>query len=85
MGGEPSMGLSPTNVLIVFETIKNLINQEVTIVIGGRNVKGALTSRPPWPWPQAPTLWSAAPRSWQAPARTFFSNDRVKKMYLGLS
>ncbi|MDR1676929.1 MAG: ABC transporter ATP-binding protein, partial [Deltaproteobacteria bacterium] len=39
---EPSMGLSPTNVLIVFETIKTLISQEVTIIIVEQNVNATL-------------------------------------------
>jgi branched-chain amino acid transport system ATP-binding protein len=76
---EPSMGLSPTNVRIVFETIKTLTSQEVTIVIVEQNVNATL---------------NVATRAYvmehgrvvmEGSSRELSSNDYVKRMYLGQS
>ena len=76
---EPSMGLSPTNVKIVFDTIKTLTSQEVTIVIVEQNVDATL---------------SVASRAYvmehgrvvmEGPSAELSSNDYVKRTYLGLS
>ena len=76
---EPSMGLSPTNVMIVFDTIKALTNQEVTIVIVEQNVDATL---------------QVASRAYvmehgrvvmEGTSGELGSNDYVKRTYLGLS
>ncbi len=76
---EPSMGLSPTNVLVVFDTIKKLVAQDVTIMIVEQNVH---------------TTLSVASRAYvmeqgrvvmQGLSEELANNDYVKKMYLGLT
>ncbi len=76
---EPSMGLSPTNVLVVFETIKKLVAQDVTIMIVEQNLS---------------TTLSVASRGYvmeqgavvmEGPSEDLANNDYVKKMYLGLN
>jgi branched-chain amino acid transport system ATP-binding protein len=76
---EPSMGLSPTNVLIVFDTIKALTSQDVTIVIVEQNVDATL---------------QVASRAYvmehgrvvmEGSSAELSSNDYVKKTYLGLA
>jgi branched-chain amino acid transport system ATP-binding protein len=76
---EPSMGLSPTNVKIVFDTIKTLTLQEATIVIVEQNVDATL---------------SVASRAYvmehgrvvmEGTSEELGSNDYVKRTYLGLA
>jgi branched-chain amino acid transport system ATP-binding protein len=76
---EPSMGLSPTNVRVVFDTIKSLTTQEVTIVIVEQNVDATL---------------SVASRAYvmehgrvvmEGSSQELGANDYVKRTYLGLS
>ena len=62
---EPSMGLSPTNVLAVFEAIAKLTAREVTVIIVEQNVHITLKSA-------GPTSWSTAGWPWPAPAPTFW-------------
>ncbi|MDR2387215.1 MAG: ABC transporter ATP-binding protein [Deltaproteobacteria bacterium] len=76
---EPSMGLSPTNVLIVFETIKNLITQEVTIIIVEQNVNATLAVA------SRAYVMEHGSVVMEGTSETLLSNDHVKKTYLGLN
>jgi branched-chain amino acid transport system ATP-binding protein len=76
---EPSMGLSPTNVKVVFDTIKTLTAQDVTIVIVEQNVDATL---------------SVASRAYvmehgrvvmEGSSAELGADDYVKRAYLGLS
>jgi branched-chain amino acid transport system ATP-binding protein len=74
---EPSMGLSPTNVLIVFETIKTLTSQEVTIVIVEQNVNATLNVAT-----RAYVMEHGAVVM-EGSSQELSNNDYVRKMYLG--
>jgi branched-chain amino acid transport system ATP-binding protein len=76
---EPSMGLSPTNVLVVFDTIKSLITQEVTIVIVEQNVNATLAVA------SRAYVMEHGAVVMEGKSEDLASNDHVKKMYLGLS
>jgi branched-chain amino acid transport system ATP-binding protein len=76
---EPSMGLSPTNVRIVFDTIKTLTSRDATIVIVEQNVAATL---------------EVASRAYvmehgrvvmEGTSKELASNDHVKRAYLGLA
>jgi branched-chain amino acid transport system ATP-binding protein len=76
---EPSMGLSPTNVLVVFETIKNLISQDVTIVIVEQNINATLAVAT-----RAYVMEHGAVVM-EGSSEELTNNDHVRKMYLGLT
>jgi branched-chain amino acid transport system ATP-binding protein len=77
---EPSMGLSPTNVLVVFDTIKKLAAQEdVTIMIVEQNVHTPLSvASRAYVMEQGRVVMEGA-------SEELANNDYVKKMYLGLT
>ena len=75
---EPSMGLSPQNVQLVFETIIKLRSEKVTVVIVEQNVN---------------TTLKIADRAYvleqgrivlEGTSAELTSNDRVREMYLGI-
>jgi branched-chain amino acid transport system ATP-binding protein len=76
---EPSMGLSPTNVLIVFQTIQSLISQEVTIIIVEQNVNATLAVA------SRAYVMEHGAVVMEGSSDELMGNDHVKKMYLGLS
>jgi branched-chain amino acid transport system ATP-binding protein len=76
---EPSMGLSPTNVLIVFQTIKTLTSQEVTIVIVEQNVDATLNVA------SRAYVMEHGAVVMEGSSQELTQNDYVKKMYLGQS
>lgn len=76
---EPSMGLSPTNVLVVFETIKKLVAQDVTIMIVEQNLSTTLgVASRAYVMEQGAVVM-------EGPSEELANNDYVKKMYLGLT
>ena len=76
---EPSMGLSPTNVLVVFETIKKLVAQDVTIMIVEQNLSTTLgVASRAYVMEQGSVVM-------EGPSEELANNDYVKKMYLGLA
>lgn len=75
---EPSMGLSPQNVQLVFETIVKLRSEKVTVVIVEQNVN---------------TTLKIADRAYvleqgrivmEGTSKELTSNERVREMYLGI-
>lgn len=75
---EPSMGLSPQNVQLVFDTIAKLRSEKVTVVIVEQNVN---------------TTLELADRAYvleqgrivlEGTSQELTSNDRVREMYLGI-
>ncbi|MGL4209702.1 MAG: ABC transporter ATP-binding protein [Candidatus Adiutrix sp.] len=76
---EPSMGLSPTNVLVVFDTIVKLVAQDVTIMIVEQNVNTTLgVATRAYVMEQGRVVMEGA-------SAELANNDHVKKMYLGLT
>ena len=76
---EPSMGLSPTNVLVVFETIKKLVAQDVTIMIVEQNLSTTLgVASRAYVMEQGAVVMEGS-------SDELANNDYVKKMYLGLA
>lgn len=76
---EPSMGLSPTNVLVVFDTIKKLVAQDVTIMIVEQNLHTTLSvASRAYVMEQGTVLMEGS-------SEELAGNDHVKKMYLGLA
>jgi branched-chain amino acid transport system ATP-binding protein len=76
---EPSMGLSPTNVLVVFEAIAKLTARDVTIIIVEQNVS---------------TTLRAAGRAYvmehgrvvlSDSSQNLLADDHIQRMYLGLT
>ncbi|MDR0355190.1 MAG: ABC transporter ATP-binding protein [Deltaproteobacteria bacterium] len=76
---EPSMGLSPTNVLVVFETIKTLTSQEVTIAIVEQNVHATLNVA------SRAYVMEHGAVVMEGTSEELSGNDYVKRMYLGQS
>ncbi|MDR1296887.1 MAG: ABC transporter ATP-binding protein [Deltaproteobacteria bacterium] len=76
---EPSMGLSPTNVLVVFETIRTLTSQEATIVIVEQNVNATLNVA------SRAYVMEHGAVVMEGSSEELAKNDFVKKMYLGQS
>ena len=76
---EPSMGLSPTNVLVVFNTIKKLVAQDVTIMIVEQNLSTTLgVASRAYVMEQGAVVMEGS-------SEELANNDYVKKMYLGLT
>jgi branched-chain amino acid transport system ATP-binding protein len=76
---EPSMGLSPTNVLIVFEAIKSLTSKDVTIVIVEQNINATLAVA------SRAYVMEHGAVVMEGASQDLAGDDYVKKMYLGLS
>lgn len=76
---EPSMGLSPTNVLVVFDTITKLVAQDVTIMIVEQNLSTTLgVASRAYVMEQGAVVMEGT-------SEELSNNDYVKKIYLGLS
>jgi branched-chain amino acid transport system ATP-binding protein len=75
---EPSMGLSPQNVQLVFETIAKLRSEKVTVVIVEQNVNTTLKlSDRAYVLEQGRIVMEGT-------SEELASNERVKEMYLGI-
>lgn len=75
---EPSMGLSPQNVLIVFETIKKLRDEKVTTLIVEQNVNTTLKVA------DRAYVIEQGRIAMEGTSAELASNDHVQKMYLGI-
>lgn len=76
---EPSMGLSPTNVLVVFDTIRKLVAQDVTIMIVEQNLSTTLgVASRGYVMEQGSIVMEGS-------SEELANNDHVKKMYLGIA
>lgn len=76
---EPSMGLSPQNVSIVFETIKKLQDEGVTIIIVEQNVYNTLEIA------NYAYLMEQGRIRMQGDSKDLINDEHVKKLYLGLT
>jgi len=76
---EPSMGLSPQNVVIVFETIQKLRDEGVTVIIVEQNVKTTLKIA------DYAYIMDHGCIVLDGPSERLAADDKVQKMYMGLS
>lgn len=76
---EPSMGLSPQNALIVFDALKRLKGEGVTVVIVEQNVSTTLQ------FADRAYIMDQGRVVLQDTSAALLKNDSVKKMYLGIS
>ncbi|BBO71665.1 ABC transporter ATP-binding protein [Desulfosarcina alkanivorans] len=75
---EPSMGLSPENVVAVFETIEKLREEKVTVVIVEQNVDTTLK------FANRAYVMEQGRVAMEDTSENILSNDHVRKMYLGI-
>jgi len=76
---EPSMGLAPKNVLAVFETIKKLSSENVTVLIVEQNVNTTLTvADRAYVMEQGRIVMEGSSSELQG-------NDHIRKMYMGIA
>ncbi|WP_148137256.1 ABC transporter ATP-binding protein [Candidatus Formimonas warabiya] len=76
---EPSMGLSPQNVLLVFETIAKLRKEKVTTLIVEQNVNTTLKVA------DRAYVMEQGRIAMAGSSAELSSNDHVRKMYLGIA
>jgi len=76
---EPSMGLSPQNVLAVFETIKTLSKEKVTVLIVEQNVNTTLQIA------DRAYVMEQGRVAMCGSSAELSCNDHVKKMYMGIA
>lgn len=76
---EPSMGLSPENVVAVFETIKKLRSENVTVLIVEQNVDTTLK------FADRAYVMEQGRIAMHSTSENLLRNDHVRKMYLGLA
>ncbi len=75
---EPSMGLAPQNVLAVFETIKKLSDEKVTVLIVEQNVNTTLTvATRAYVMEQGRIVMEGSSSQLQG-------DDHIRKMYMGI-
>jgi branched-chain amino acid transport system ATP-binding protein len=76
---EPSMGLSPTNVLVVFEAIAKLTSRDVTIIIVEQNVHTTLRNAGrAYVMEHGRVVLSDS-------SQNLLADDHIQRMYLGLT
>lgn len=75
---EPSMGLSPQNVRVVFEAIATLRCEKVTVVIVEQNVSATLEAS------DRAYVMEQGRIVLEGESRELLRNDHVKRMYLGI-
>lgn len=75
---EPSMGLSPQNALIVFDALKKLKSQGVTVLIVEQNVNTTLQ------FADRAYLMDQGRIVMSGTSQELTADDRIQKMYLGL-
>jgi branched-chain amino acid transport system ATP-binding protein len=76
---EPSMGLSPQNVMIVFESIKKLRDEGVTVIIVEQNVNTTLKIA------DYAYIMDHGRLVLSGSSEQLLADDNVQKMYLGLN
>lgn len=76
---EPSMGLSPQNVLLVFETIMKLRKEKVTTLIVEQNVNTTLKVA------DRAYVMEQGRIAMEGSSEELSSNDHVRKMYMGIA
>lgn len=76
---EPSMGLAPQNVLAVFETIKKLSSEKVTVLIVEQNVNTTLTVA------NRAYVMEQGRIVMEGPSSQLQENDHIRKMYMGIA
>jgi len=76
---EPSMGLSPQNVLLVFETIMKLRKEKVTTLIVEQNVNTTLKVA------DRAYVMEQGRVAMEGSSDELSSNDHVRKMYMGIA
>lgn len=76
---EPSMGLSPKNVLVVFDAIKKLREEKVTVVIVEQNVNTTLNVS------DRAYVMEQGRIALEGLSQDLIKNDHVRKMYLGIA
>lgn len=75
---EPSMGLSPENVVAVFETIQKLRDEDVTVLIVEQNVDTTLK------FADRAYVMEQGRIAMEDTSGNLLYNDHVRKMYLGI-
>lgn len=76
---EPSMGLSPENVVAVFETIEKLKNENVTVLIVEQNVDTTLK------FAERAYVMEHGRVAMEDLSASLLGNDHIRKMYLGIA
>lgn len=76
---EPSMGLSPQNVLLVFETIMKLRKEKVTTLIVEQNVNTTLKVA------DRAYVMEQGRVALAGSSEELSGNDHVRKMYMGIA
>lgn len=76
---EPSMGLSPKNVLAVFDTIQKLKKENVTIVIVEQNVNTTLQIA------DRAYIMEQGRIAMEGTSKDLSSDDHVRKLYMGIA
>ncbi len=76
---EPSMGLSPENVLVVFETIAALRKEALTVLMVEQNVDTTLK------YADRGYVMEQGRIVMEGPAGELARNDYIRKMYLGVA
>ncbi|GAB6145333.1 ABC transporter ATP-binding protein [Desulfocicer niacini] len=76
---EPSMGLSPENVVAVFETIDKLREENVTVLIVEQNVDTTLR------FADRAYVMEHGRIAMENSSTNLLGNDHIRKMYLGIS
>ncbi len=76
---EPSMGLSPKNVLVVFDAVKKLREEKVTVVIVEQNVNTTLSVA------DRAYVMEQGRIAMEGSSEELAKDDHVRKMYLGIA
>jgi branched-chain amino acid transport system ATP-binding protein len=76
---EPSMGLSPKNVLVVFDAVKKLREEKVTVIIVEQNVHTTLSVA------DRAYVMEQGRIAMEGPSKQLANDDYVRKLYLGIA
>jgi branched-chain amino acid transport system ATP-binding protein len=75
---EPTLGLAPVLVARIFETVRTINGQGVTVLLVEQNVRQALTLA------HRACVLESGRLVLEGPARELLGDDRLKRAYLGL-
>jgi len=75
---EPSLGLAPKNVLVVFEAIRKLRSEGLTVLIVEQNVNTTLQIA------ERAYVLEQGRVAMEGPSKELMENDHVKNAYLGI-
>jgi branched-chain amino acid transport system ATP-binding protein len=75
---EPTLGLAPVLVAKIFETVRVINGEGVTVLLVDQNVRQALTLA------HRACVLESGRLVLQGPARDLLSDERLKRAYLGL-